>query len=80
MKTNFKLMTDKIGKDGLCPIFVRSRHNGKEFKFFTGENVRLKIGTCTPKKLNEPIKTTKISTNVLIKFLVILVFIYMIVN
>lgn len=40
MNTLFKLMTDKIGKDGLCPIFIRSKHNGKGFKYFTGEKCK----------------------------------------
>jgi integrase/recombinase XerD len=59
MKTNFKLMTDKIGKDGLCPIFVRSKHNGKELKYFTGEKCRLEewdIDSQKVKRINKNYK------------------------
>ena len=59
MKTNFKLMTDKIGKDGLCPIFVRSRHNGKEFKFFTGEKCKIEDWDLDSQKIKRTNKNYK---------------------
>lgn len=42
MKVNYKLLIDKADKNGLCPLFVRSKLSGVEFKYFTGEK-------CLPK-------------------------------
>lgn len=42
MKIHFKLLIDKIDKEGQCPIFIRSKLNGKEFKYFTGEKCNSK--------------------------------------
>jgi hypothetical protein len=30
-------MMDKVDRFGLCPVFIRSKLNGKELKYFTGE-------------------------------------------
>lgn len=59
MKTNFKLMTDKIGKNGLCPIFVSSRHNGREFKFFTGEKCKTEDWDLDSQKIKRTNKNYK---------------------
>ena len=40
MKINLKLLTDKKDLHGLCPIFIRSKLGGKEFKYFTGEKCK----------------------------------------
>ena len=61
MKINFKLFTSKIDQGGLSPIFIRSKLNGKEFVYYTGEkcksedweNERVKRSDKNYKKINE---------------------------
>ena len=40
MKINFKLFTAKIDQGGLCPIFIRSKLNGRGFVYYTGEKCK----------------------------------------
>jgi Arm DNA-binding domain len=41
MNIKFTIRKDRVGKDGLCMIFIRCNHNSKEFKYLTGENCKI---------------------------------------